>query len=82
MTAAVTDDTKTHSKEVNIKQKTENWETTVDWPKDIADTAKGTVKVGGKATITFTPAGTGKTGGTVKVSYSAGTADTADTKKS
>ena len=74
MTAAITGDTDNYSKEVNIKQKTAKWETTIDWPKDIADTAKGDVTVGGKATIIFKAAAAGQTGGTVEVKYSAGTA--------
>lgn len=74
MTAAVTGDTKNYSKEVNIKQKKADWETTIDWPKDIAESAKNHVTVDGKATITFTPAKTGETGGTVKVEYSEGSA--------
>lgn len=71
MTAAVTGDTDHYSKKVNIKQKEADWQTTFDWPEDIANTAKGKVTVGGIATITFTPAEAGKTGGTVAVTYSA-----------
>lgn len=71
MTAAVTGDNENYSKVVDIKQKKADWQTTIDWPEDIAATAKGNVTVGGIATITFTPAATGETGGTVAVTYSA-----------
>lgn len=72
MTEAVTNDaTKVCTKEVEIKQKNKEWQTTIDWPKDIAATANHEVTVGGKATITFTPATTGNASGTVTVTYSA-----------
>lgn len=71
MTAAVTGDKDHYSQKVDIKQKKADWETTIDWPKDIAESAKGSVTVDGIATITFSPAKTGETGGTVKVEYSA-----------
>lgn len=72
MTEAVTNDaTKECTKTVEIKQKNESWQTTIDWPKDIATTANTNVVVGGKATITFKPAEAGKTDGTVTVKYSA-----------
>ena len=72
MTDAVTGDTTNkYTRTVDIKQKKADWQTTIDWPKDIADTAKGDVTVGGIATITFKPAATGETGGTVEVKYSA-----------
>lgn len=75
MAEAVTSDaTKECKREVNIKQKNSTWQTTVDWPKDIAATASAEVTVGGKATIEFKPATAGATSGTVTVSYSAGTA--------
>ena len=72
MTDAVTGDTtNNYTREVEIKQKKADWQTTIDWPKDIATSANANVVVGGKATITFTPAATGETGGTVAVTYSA-----------
>ena len=71
MTAAVTGDTSNYSKDVDIKQKKADWQTTIDWPKDIATTANHKVVVDGKATITFTAAAAGQTGGTVAVEYSA-----------
>ena len=73
MTAALSEDTANYSKEVDIKQKDAEWHTTVDWPKDLTG-ANGEVTVGGHATITFSPAGEGKTGGTVSVAYAAGKA--------
>lgn len=74
MTEAVTNDaTKVCTKTVEIKQKNESWQTTIDWPKDIATTANHKVIVDGIATITFKPAETGKTDGTVTVTYSAKT---------
>lgn len=70
MTAAVTGDEDHYSQTVDIKQKKADWQTTIDWPKDIATTANQPVVVGGKATITFTAAAAGEIGGTVAVSYS------------
>lgn len=76
MAEAVTGDaTTTCQREVNIKQKNATWQTTVDWPKDIAATASGNVTVNGKATIKFEPATSGNAAGTVTVTYSAGTAN-------
>lgn len=71
MTAALTEDTAGYTKEVDIKQKVASWSTTIDWPKDIEATAKSNVVVGGKATITFSPAAAGAVGGTVAVTYAA-----------
>lgn len=72
MAEAVTGDATTPcQKEVDIKQKNETWQTTVDWPKDIATTASANVTVNGKATIKFTPATSGNAAGTVTVTYSA-----------
>ena len=70
MTAALTGDTKGYTKDVDIKQQKAEWSTTIDWPKDLTG-ANGSVTVGGKATITYTPAAPGEVGGTVKVTYGA-----------
>ena len=70
MTAALSEDTAHYSKDVDITQKDASWNTKVDWPKDLTG-ADSEVTVGGKATVTFTPAGAGSTGGTVSVTYAA-----------
>lgn len=59
-----------YSEEVTITQKGEDWKTNVEWPKDIATTANNNVVVGGKATVTYTPAN-GSTAASVTVTYSA-----------
>lgn len=47
MTAALTGDEDNYSKEVDITQKEASWKTTIDWPKEIENTAKSNVVVGG-----------------------------------
>ena len=59
---------KTYSMVVDITQKGPDWKSKIDWPKDLTG-ANQSVKVGGKATITYTPAATGDAVGTVSVDY-------------
>jgi type II secretory pathway pseudopilin PulG len=73
MTAALSEDSNNYTKEVDLKQKDAKWNTTVDWPKDLTG-ANSNVVVGGHATITYTPAGAGSTGGSVSVTYAEGAA--------
>ena len=73
MTAALSEDSSNYTKEVDLKQKDAKWNTTVDWPKDLTG-ANSNVVVGGHATITYTPAGAGSTGGSVSVTYAEGAA--------
>ena len=73
MTAALSEDTENYTQYVDLKQKDANWNTTVDWPADLQG-ANSAVKVGGHATITYSPNTDGTTGGTVKVTYEEGKA--------